>query len=94
MPDPSEPNLREMLQELRDQLDSADAVDPDLSVPLRTAIVDLQSALETADEDAEPDRHQTVLDHLTRIALRFEASHPKLADAINKVTNELASMGI
>ena len=92
MSDESEERLREILHELRDQLEATDAVDTELSVTLRTAIDDVQRSLEPSGES--PTAQHPLVERLSKLALRFEAEHPVLADAINKLTNELASMGI
>ncbi len=91
MPDESEERLREILHELREQLEATDAVDTELSVPLRSAIDDVQRSL---DPTEQPRAEHPLIQRLSKLALRFEADHPVLADAINKLTNELASMGI
>ncbi len=96
VPDESEERLREILHELRDHLEATDSIDAQLSVKLRGAVDDVERVLgPEAEGDAErPDRHHPLIERLKAMALDFEASHPKLANAINKLTNELASMGI
>ncbi len=94
MPDESEERLREILHELRDHLEATDSIDAQLSVKLRGAVDDVERALGSEVDGERRERHHPLIERLKAMALDFEASHPQLANAINKLTNELASMGI
>ena len=49
---------------------------------------------EATREDGDPQLLKLSLDGLKTSARKFEASHPKLAEAVNSISNALASLGL
>jgi hypothetical protein len=87
--------LRQTLTELHDQLESADAIEPELRAPLRSVMEDILALLDTPDsEEAHAERHRSIVGRLSEMALRFETSHPTVAGTLNQLTHMLSNMGI
>jgi hypothetical protein len=86
----SSEHLREMLQELRAELRRADAVDAESRELLRAIDADIHGALERAGET----RHESLAERLRETARRFEDTHPALTEAVGRVLDQLAKMGI
>ncbi len=82
--------LRETLEELHEQLESAESIDPALQEPLTEILEDVRAALARSDTSA----HSGFVALLEQSALEFEATHPTIAGAINRLTHALSSMGI
>jgi hypothetical protein len=84
-------NLRETLARLHDELDAAGAIDGELRSELERALVEIREVVERAHpvEESNP-----LGERLETVALQFEQSHPVLAQAIGRVVNALAAMGI
>lgn len=87
----SRENLRNTLAQLHQQLDSTEPIDADLRGELERTLVEIREVVDRArpDEEASPLGEQ-----LEAVALRFEQSHPVLAQAIGRVVNALSAMGI
>ena len=87
--------LRQALAELHDQLDSAESIEPELRAPLRSVMEDILALLDPSDsEEADAERHRSVVGRLSEIALRFETSHPTIAGTLNQLTHMLSNLGI
>ena len=83
-------NLREMLERLRGELARADAVDERSRELLRAVDADIHGVLERAGE-RQPD---SVMERLRETVERFEDTHPALTEAVGRVLDALAKMGI
>jgi uncharacterized protein DUF4404 len=85
--------LLQTLDELRAEVEKADSVDPETLALLESAMRDLQRELEKRGgkrpADVEP-----ASSGLKDALLRFEAEHPQMSNAIGKVADALAAMGI
>ena len=90
MPDESREQLREALQELREQIDSGEPVDPELRDLLEGVVGDLHGLLDAG----KPEQHGPLARRVEQMALEFETSHPMLAGTLNRLTHMLSSMGI
>jgi len=87
MPD-ADRDLTEVLQELHELLESAH----DLGEPEREALRDAASEIDAAlDDDAGLGAPLEAL--RTRIE-RFETEHPRLTEAVRRLIDQLADMGI
>jgi hypothetical protein len=84
-------NLRDTLARLHEALEGAGPIDARLRADLERALAEIREVVERAgpDEEANP-----LGERLEEVALRFEQSHPLLAQAIGRVVNALAAMGI
>jgi hypothetical protein len=84
-------NLRETLARLHDELEGAEPIDTELRAELERTLAEIREAMERGrpEEEANP-----LGERLETVALEFEQSHPLLAQAIGRVVNALAAMGI
>ena len=86
--------VREALAELHEALSREGELDHDLRRDLEEAAAEIARALEgSSDEDPapEPDR---LSDTAQGLALQLEVSHPTLTDVLNRLTQQLANLGI
>jgi hypothetical protein len=87
MPDQS---LRQMLENLRAELHRAGDLDDSSRELLRVVESDIQQVLERAGEP----HPESFTDRLRETVDRFEESHPTLTEAVGRVLDQLAKMGI
>jgi hypothetical protein len=88
-----ENNLRELLEKLHDQIESAQSLDPDSLDQLRHLENDIRNLLERSTGEAvspEP----TVVRRLEESVSLFEVTHPTLATVITDVMVVLGNAGI
>jgi hypothetical protein len=83
-------NLREMLERLRAELARADAVDESSRELLRAVDADIHGVLERSGE-RQP---ESLTERLRETVERFEDTHPALTEAVGRVLDQLAKMGI
>ncbi|HEV3182729.1 MAG TPA: DUF4404 family protein [Steroidobacteraceae bacterium] len=101
----AEESLRELLARLHEQLGpSGRALDSDSRQLLATAMRDIERALDRADRAMDKADH--VLDdasaaaaaahtpRLESLAVRFEAGHPAIAEALRELIDALVKAGI
>lgn len=88
MPDPTQ-KLHQTLLELARQLEHADHLDPELRAELRLRLDALRARLDSGEPAERP-----LLEGIRALTLRFEASHPALAEAVGAVASALAQIGI
>jgi Domain of unknown function (DUF4404) len=85
--------LLQTLAELRAEVAQADSVDPETAELLESAMRDLQDELDKRgvkeSTDIEP-----ASSGLKDALLKFESEHPQLSDAVGKVADALAALGI
>jgi len=79
--------LRRRLEELHRELASADSVDTDVQALLEELRGDIEAVLERSEPEGFGER-------LSGLVERFEATHPKLSNAIGAVVDQLARLGI
>ncbi len=85
--------LLQTLAELRAEVAQAESVDPETALLLESAMRDLQTELDKRGikEAAEIEPASS---GLKDALLKFESEHPQLSDAVGKVADALAAMGI
>lgn len=83
--------LRETLARLHEELSSTREIDEDLRQELRQALDEISRKIEhpAGAEDEPP-----VGDRLEELTLRFESSHPVVAEMMREVVRTLSQMGI
>lgn len=86
-------SLKENLEQLHHQLQTAQRVDPQTRQLLEETLGDIRRILEQEPAQAE-DEEKSIVDRLNDAALRFEESHPTLANTIGRLADLLAQMGI
>jgi hypothetical protein len=79
-------HLRRMLENLHAELQSAETVDESSRELLREVDADIQSLLERSDAEKE--------ESLTLRLREFEERHPALTEAVGRVLDAIAKMGI
>jgi signal transduction histidine kinase len=84
-------NLHETLARLHHELEGAEPIDAALRADLERALAEIREVVDRARPDGEA---SPLGERLEEVALRFEQSHPLLAQAIGRVVNALSAMGI
>jgi hypothetical protein len=83
--------LRETLLELERELARTRVEDPELRALLERTRREIQQALDSGVAEGE---EESLGERLGEAARRFEASHPALTSAAQRVVDALASLGI
>jgi hypothetical protein len=84
--------LRATLAHLHEQLQGAEALDPDVRADLHAAMGEIEDALEA--ESGRNLHEPSLRDRLSDLTRHFEESHPNLAAAVGRVVDTLANLGI
>lgn len=87
----TEKNLTQLLEQLRHELSSAQAVDDKGRELLRALNADIQNLLDRSDDAESNDK---LLDRLQDTIDHFETSHPTLTAALSQMLNSLSNAGI
>ncbi len=88
-------SLQRILDELHENLESADDLDQETRAALRGAAEEIQSALESPAETlGGADLSSGLRDRLSGSLGRFEESHPRLTEVLRRLVDQLAEMGI
>ena len=85
--------LQESLNALHGELSDRDAIDDKTRALLKTLSEDIDRLLDDSTENTREDV-ETVSDQVHDLVLKFEADHPELTAALNRVASALANMGI
>lgn len=83
--------VREALAELHEALSREGELDSELRTELEDAAAEIAQALERSSDEAGLQEHS---DTAQRLALQLEVSHPMLTDVLNRLTQQLANLGI
>ena len=102
--------LRHTLEQLHQQLDQAESLDPEVAAQLEATINDLRATLarraeaeraelenppaETAREEDDETDEHSLAYRLGEAEQYFESSHPTLANTVKRLVDILAQMGI
>ena len=84
-------HLREMLEQLHTELQQAGSVDERSRDLLRDVMADIHKVLEPSSAEAHP---ESLVSRLREAVDEFEESHPALTEAVGRVVDALAKMGI
>lgn len=84
-------HLREMLEQLHAELQQAGSVDERSRELLRNVMADIDTLLGPSAAEAQPEPLAT---RLREAVDEFEESHPALTEAVGRVVDALAKMGI
>jgi hypothetical protein len=87
------PDLKEHLKNLHQELTSVDVVDEDSQRLLEEIQNDVQVLLAHKSDTPSP-QHATIRNRLAESARHFDLSHPTLAATMRIVVNTLNNMGI
>ena len=99
----SQESLRELLARVHERLSQTSAFDSESRGMLKTVMRDIERALDRADRTM--DKADAVLDdvsaaaaahtpRLESLAVRFEAGHPAIAEALRELIDALVKAGI
>lgn len=83
----SDPNRRELLERMQNDLSEYDPEDVKSQQLLAEARANIQQAIDDDDHESLPER-------LQESVLHFEATHPDLANAITIFIDSLSNMGL
>jgi polyhydroxyalkanoate synthesis regulator phasin len=86
--------VREALAELHDALSKEGELDRDLRTELEGAAAEIAQALERSSEEDSAQGDNRLSDTAQGLALQLEVSHPTLTDVLNRLTQQLANLGI
>ena len=87
-----EQHLRQMLEQLHTELQRADTIDDRSRELLRSVVGDIEDLLERKQKgDTQP---ESIIERLREAVRAFEKTHPTLTDAIGRVADALAGIGI
>lgn len=84
-------HLRETLEQLHTELQQSDSVDDRSRELLRDVMNDIHGILERTPGGARP---ESVATRLREAVGEFEETHPTLTEAVGRVVDALAKMGI
>ncbi len=87
-------SLKRHLDELKQALDDAEAIDPHTLDELRDTLDAIDRQLDRIGPSAPAAEAGTMVERLTGGAYRLEASHPDLALALNRIAESLSAIGI
>lgn len=85
----NESDLRSLLTQLHARLGNAKALDADDRSLLLTVLGDIENVLAKGEDIPPPDTSG-----IESLAVKFEASHPVLADSLRRVADALGKAGI
>lgn len=83
--------LRQQLEQLRNQLEQAPPLDTDERGAIQALIEQLEAQLAL---QSPPPADETLVDGINLAVERFEVSHPTLAGTLRNIMQSLVSMGI
>jgi hypothetical protein len=83
--------LRQQLEQLRNQLEQAPPLDADERGAIQALIEQLEAQLAL---QSPPPADETLVDGINLAVERFEVSHPTLAGTLRNIMQSLVSMGI
>jgi hypothetical protein len=86
-----EQNLHQMLEQLHTELQNADALDDRSRDLLRSVLGDIEDLLERKKKGTQPG---SIVERLREAVIGFEKTHPTLTDAIGRLADALAGIGI
>jgi hypothetical protein len=87
-----EQELRQLLERLHTELQGADTIDDRSRELLRSVVGDIEDLLERKHEQAV--QPESIIEQLREAVRAFEKTHPTLTEAIGRVADALAGIGI
>lgn len=85
--------LLETLKNLHTELERAESVDEESNQLLHTVMNDIRRLVDEGDVSAS-DAGKSINERLKKVAVKFEADHPRVAMTMNEVLDALNKMGI
>ena len=84
--------LQESLNSLHGELSDREAIDDKTRDLLQTLARDIDRLLDDSTENT-PEDVEPVSDQVQNLVLKFEADHPELTSALNRIASALANRG-
>ncbi len=88
-----DPELREHLRQLHEELDATESVDADAHELLNHLLNDIRSLLDRSTEESQHTPH-SLAERLETATRDFETSHPTLYTTVGRLMDALSNMGI
>ncbi len=89
-----ENKLRGLLQQLQDELERAESVEPESRDLLRDVMADIEGTLERSTKGEATVADNSAKERLDQAVVEFENSHPQLSYTLERLMDSLAAMGI
>jgi uncharacterized membrane protein YccC len=90
-----ERSLQSILDELHQNLETADDLDQETRAALQATAQEIQSALDLCAESSDgADLSSGLRKRISGSLSRFEESHPRLTEVLRRLVDQLAEMGI
>jgi len=89
-----ENKLRELLEQLQDELERAEEVEPESRDLLRDVMSDIETTLDRSAAGEAPAADESVKGRLDQAVVEFENSHPQLSFTLERLIESLTNMGI
>jgi hypothetical protein len=87
----SQDDLKKLLSKVHEELSNVDNLDDESASLLDTVVNDIHGVL---GDDAKVDEPHGFIDRLNDAIQEFEEEHPQLTDAVGRVVDALARLGI
>lgn len=87
-------NLRELLEQLHNELERTEAMDESGREKLRHLDADIRSLLKRSGTKAEIDADEPILERLQDAIDHFEVTHPRLTTMLSQMMRILSNAGI
>jgi len=91
---PEHEEVREALAELHEALSKEGTIDRDLRSELEGAAAEIAQALDRRAEEHAASEPNQLSDTAQDLALQLEVSHPTVTGVLNRLAQQLASLGI
>lgn len=92
-----EQELRILVARLREELSRSEKLDADSYAQLRAMVAEIDELLERTGETSDEEKSsqgRSLMERLTAASRAFESSHPRLVEAVGRVVDTLAKLGI
>jgi hypothetical protein len=87
-----EQHLRQMLEQLHTELQRTDTIDDRSRELLRSVVGDIEDLLERKEKQGA--QAESIVERLRETVRAFETTHPTLTEAIGRVAEALAGIGV
>ncbi|RMF20476.1 MAG: DUF4404 family protein [Deltaproteobacteria bacterium] len=92
-----ERELRTLVGRLREELARSEKLDEDAREQLRAIAAEIDELLEggaEASNEEKSSQERSLVERLTEASRAFESSHPRLVEALGRIADTLAKLGI
>lgn len=86
--------VRQLLEELHGELESADPVEPETRNLLKSVMDDINGVLDRREASSPEEEEEPLSERLSQALTEFESQHPRVAFAVERLMKSLADIGI